>query len=93
MAAPGGAVAGCVGDAPGARKGATVANSGGEIETVGVGVNITFAGFGLGAAYDVAPGEEMMASLHLAEVDNTNATAVEVNNDGAAFVINNQFKF
>lgn len=34
-----------------------------------------------------------MASLHLAEVDNTNATAVEVNNDGAAFVINNQFKF
>ena len=131
----------------------------GDIETVGVGVNVTFGGFGVGAeyvdfaekgitqanrtagadagdyyqfgasyqtgpwgvslgwfessvsnptgsggdtdvtiitldaAYDVAPGWELMASLHLAEVDNINSTAVEVNNDGTAFIISNQFSF
>lgn len=131
----------------------------GDIETVGVGVNVTFAGFGLGAeyvdfaekgvaaatrtaggdagsyyqlgasyqtgpwgvslgwfdssvsnptgsggdtdinivsldaAYDVAPGWELMASLHLVEADNINATATEVDNDGTVFVISNAFKF
>jgi len=135
------------------------ADTEGEIETIGVGVNVSFAGFGLGAeyvdfaekgiaaaartagrdagnyyqlgasyetgpwgvslgwfessvsnatgsggdtdvtiisldaAYNVAPGWELMASLHLGEVDNMNSTAVEVNNDGTAFIISNQFKF
>lgn len=135
------------------------ADTEGEIETVGVGVNVTFGGFGIGAeyvdfaekgitqanrtagrdageyyqlgasyqtgpwglslgwfessvsnatgsggdtdvtiisldaAYDVAPGWELMASLHFGEVDNMNSTAVEVNNDGTAFIISNQFKF
>ncbi|MEP4887044.1 MAG: porin, partial [Alphaproteobacteria bacterium] len=45
------------------------------------------------ASYDVAPGWELMASLHLAEGDNINATAIEVDNDGTAFVISNQFDF
>lgn len=135
------------------------ADTEGEIETIGVGINFTFAGFGVGAeyvdlaekgvaqaaraaggdagdyyqlgasyrtgpwgvsigwfessvsnptgsggdtdvtiisldaAYDVAPGWELMASLHLGEVDNMNATAVEVNNDGTALVISSEFKF
>jgi predicted porin len=138
---------------------ATGAATEGKIETIGLGVNVTFAGFGLGAeyvdfaekgvaaatrtaggdagsyyqlgasyqtgpwgvslgwfdssvsnptgsggdtdinivsldaAYDVAPGWELMASLHFAEADNINATAIEVDNDGTVFVISNQFKF
>ncbi len=137
----------------------TGADTEGEIETIGVGVNVTFAGFGLGAeyvdfaekgvaaatrtaggdagsyyqlgasyqtgpwgvslgwfdssvsnptgsggdtdinivsfdaAYDVAPGWDLMGSLHLVEADNINATAIEVNNDGTVFVITNRFKF
>ncbi len=135
------------------------ADAEGELETVGVGANITFGGIGLGAeyvdfsdkgvttatiaaggdagsyyqlgasyrtgpwgvslgwfessvsnpigsggdtdiniisldgSYEVAPGWELMASLHVAEADNINATAVEVNNDGTAFIISNQFTF
>ncbi len=138
---------------------ATGADTEGEIETIGVGINVTFAGIGLGAeyvdfaekgiaaaartagrdagnyyqlgasyqtgpwgvslgwfessvsnatgsggdtdvtiisldgAYNVAPGWELMASLHLGEVDNMNSTAAEVNNDGTAFIVSNQFKF
>ena len=45
------------------------------------------------AAYDVAPGWELMASLHFAEANNINASAGEVNNDGTVFVISNEFKF
>ena len=47
----------------------------------------------LDAAYSVAPGWDLMASMHLAQVDNMNATAVEVDNDGKAFIISNNFKF
>lgn len=47
----------------------------------------------LDAAYDVAPGWELMASLHFVEADNINATAIEVDNDGTVFVISNQFSF
>jgi len=47
----------------------------------------------LDTAYGVAPGWDLMASLHFASVDNMNSTATEVNNDGTAFIISNNFKF
>lgn len=47
----------------------------------------------LDASYVVAPGWELMAALHLAEVNNRNSTAAEVGNDGTVFVISNEFKF
>ena len=45
------------------------------------------------AAYDVAPGWQLAAALHLIEADNINATAVPVNNEGTVFLISNQFNF
>lgn len=45
------------------------------------------------AAYDVAPGWQLAAALHLIEAENINATAVPVNNDGTVFLISNQFNF
>ena len=47
----------------------------------------------LDAAYDVAPGWQVAAALHLIEADNINATAVPVNNEGTVFLISNQFNF
>jgi len=137
---------------------ASGADTEGEIESIGVGANVTFAGFGFGAfyadlaekglsqanrtagrdagsyydlgvsystgpwgvslgyfsstvsnatgradsdveiisldaAYDVAPGWELTGSLHFAEADNINGSAVAVNNDATALIINNTFKF
>ena len=47
----------------------------------------------LDAAYDVAPGWELMGSLHFADASNINATPAEVGNEGTVFVISNEFKF
>ena len=47
----------------------------------------------LDVAYAVAPGWEINVSANLAEVDNMNATAVPVNNDGSVLIISNQFDF
>jgi len=47
----------------------------------------------LDVAYDVAPGWELMDSLHIAEADNINGTAVAVNNDATAFIVTNEFSF
>jgi len=41
----------------------------------------------------VAPGWELTGSLHFAEADNINGSAVAVNNDATALIINNTFKF
>ncbi len=45
------------------------------------------------AAYQVAPGWELAAALHLVDAENINATAVEVDNDATLFLISNEFKF
>ena len=47
----------------------------------------------LDVAYAVAPGWEINLSANMAEVDNMNATAVPVNNDGTVLIISNQFDF
>lgn len=47
----------------------------------------------LDVAYDVAPGWELTGSLHLANADNINGTAVAVNNDATALILNNTFEF
>ena len=47
----------------------------------------------LDVAYALAPGWEINVSANLAEVDNMNATAVPVNNDGSVLIISNQFDF
>jgi len=44
-------------------------------------------------AYDMAPGWEINLSANVARVDNMNATAVPVDNDGAVVILSNQFKF
>lgn len=137
---------------------ASGADAEGDVESIGVGANVTFAGFGFGAfyadlaekgissaniaagrdagsyydlgvsystgpwgislgyfasevsntgaiadsevelwsldvAYSVAPGWDLMGSLHLAEADNMNGTAVPVNNDGTVLIVTNEFSF
>lgn len=47
----------------------------------------------LDVAYAVAPGWEINLSANFAEVDNMNATAAPVNNDGSVLIISNQFNF
>jgi len=47
----------------------------------------------LDVAYTVAPGWEVNLSANVAEVDNMNATAVPVNNDGTVVILSNQFNF
>lgn len=47
----------------------------------------------LDVAYSVAPGWEVNLSANVAEVDNMNATAVPVNNDGTVVILSNQFNF
>jgi outer membrane protein OmpU len=47
----------------------------------------------LDVAYAVAPGWEINVSANFAEVDNMNATAVPVKNDGSVLIVSNQFDF
>ena len=43
--------------------------------------------------FAAAPGWEVNLSANVAEVDNMNATAVPVNNDGTVVILSNQFNF